>query len=116
LYFYTNRPTAFRQFENIFPFLDSTAKNGQCEGFTPRDVVNKVKKLRQKYKAEKDKKRRSGTGKGKEWKFFSKLDAFLSTKPNVEPLLVVDTMAESSTNDGTTRPETEETDDPVKGG
>ena len=78
--------------------------------------MNKVKKLRQKYKTEKDKKRRSGTGKGKEWKFFSKLDAFLSTKPNVEPLIVVDTMAANSTNEGTTPPEAEKTGDIVEGG
>ena len=42
-------------------------------------------------------------------------EAFLSTRPNVEPLLI-DTMRESSTNDWTTLRETEEIDDPVKAG
>ena len=43
---------------------------------------------------EKDKKRRSGTSKQKDWKYFSKIDGFLSDKHNAEPPLLVDTMAE----------------------
>jgi hypothetical protein len=33
----------------------------------------------------------SGANRGKELNVFSKLDTFLATKPNIEPLLVVDT-------------------------
>lgn len=53
-----------------------------------------MKKLRQKYKTEKDKKRRSGTNRAKEWKFFTKMDGFMSQKHNVNPPFVTDTMAE----------------------
>ena len=44
--------------------------------FCVEDIVNKMKKLRQKYKTEKDKAKRSGTGKGKAWKFFAKWIAY----------------------------------------
>ena len=53
-----------------------------------------MKKLWQKYKSEKDKRRISGSNRGK-WKFFQKMDAFLSKKHNVEPPVIIDTMAES---------------------
>ena len=36
-----------------------------------------MKKLRQKYKQEKDKTKKSGNGASKKWKFFDELDAFL---------------------------------------
>ena len=49
--------------------------------FTVKEVINKKKELRQKYKMEKDKSRKSGNGtakktkKKKQWKYFSKIDA-----------------------------------------
>ena len=52
-----------------------------------------MKKLRQK----KDKKRRSGTNRAKEWKFFTKMDGFMSQKHSVNPPSVTDTMAERHT-------------------
>lgn len=52
-----------------------------------------MKKLRQKYKEEKDKTKKSGTGAGKKWKFFDDLDAFLMRKHNVTPPCLVDTGA-----------------------
>lgn len=58
-----------------------------------------MKKLRQKYKTEKDKRRISGRNRGKEWKFFQKMDAFLSKKHNIEPPVIIDTMAESVDNE-----------------
>ena len=69
-------------------------KQGYCEGFSVKDVINKMKKLRQKYKTEKVKKRRSGTNRAKEWKFFTKMDGFMCQEHNVNPPLVTDTMAE----------------------
>ena len=53
-----------------------------------------MKKLRQKYKEEKDKTRKSGNGKGKKWKFFDEIDAFLMKRHNVTPPCLVDTMKE----------------------
>lgn len=63
------------------------------EGYTLKEVINKIKKLRQKYKEEKDKARRSGNGACKRWKFFNEIDSFLTTRHNVNPPTVVDTMA-----------------------
>ena len=53
-----------------------------------------MKKLRQKYKQEKDKTRKSGNGAGKKWKLFDDIDAFLMRKHNVTPPCLVDTMTE----------------------
>ena len=51
--------------------------------FTVKEAINKMKELRQKYKMEKDKIRKSGNGTAKkktkqsktQWKYFSKIDA-----------------------------------------
>ena len=46
--------------------------------FTVKEVINKMKVLKQKYKMEKDKSRKSGNGtakKKKQWRCFSKIDA-----------------------------------------
>jgi hypothetical protein len=58
------------------------------------DIINKMKKLRQKYKVEKDKSNKSGTGKKKPWKYFGKLDEILGTRPNTRPPKVIDTSSE----------------------
>ena len=63
---------------------------------TLKGIVNKMKKLRQKYKAEKDKTRKSGSGRQKKWKFFDQIDHLLSHRHNVTPLVVLDTMATES--------------------
>ena len=69
-----------------------------------------MKKLRQKYKSEKDKRRISGRNRSKEWKFFQKMDAFLSKKHNIEPPVIIDTMAES-VNSETSAPQGEYKED-----
>ena len=44
--------------------------------FTVKEVINKMKKLIQKYKMQKEKRRKSGNGAAKkQWKYFSKIDA-----------------------------------------
>ena len=60
---------------------------------TVKGIVNKMKKLRQKYKVEKDKTRKSGSGRYKKWKFFDQMDRLLSHRHNGTPLVVLDTMA-----------------------
>ena len=42
------------------------------------------------YKVEKDKANKSGRGRKKPWKFFSKLDEILATRPNTQPHTVID--------------------------
>lgn len=66
------------------------------KGYTLKEVINKIKKLRQKYKQEKDKAKRSGNGACKKWKFFNDIDLFLTTRHNVTLPVVVDTMAEDN--------------------
>ena len=63
------------------------------EGFSVKEVINKMKKLRQKYKKEKDKGRKSGNGSSRPWKCFNKMDNILSIRHNVNPPLVVDSMS-----------------------
>ena len=58
-----------------------------------------MKKLRQKYKAEKDKTKKSGNGRSYKWLFFEQMDRFLSQRHNVTPVALVDTMAESEKMD-----------------
>ena len=53
-----------------------------------------MEKLRQKYKAENDKTRRSGSSRGKQWKFFENKDSFFCRKHDIEPRVIIDTMSE----------------------
>ena len=79
---------------NSYGFQAKLQSNGFCEGFSVKEVTNKMKKLCQKYKAEKDKTRRSGSNRGKQWKFFQNIDAFFCRKHNIEPPVIIDTMSE----------------------
>ncbi|CAB4000488.1 Hypothetical predicted protein [Paramuricea clavata] len=63
------------------------------EDFTLKELINKLKKLRQKYKEEKDKSKQTGNAASKKWKFFYEIDIFLTQRHNVNPPVVVDTMA-----------------------
>ena len=67
--------------------------------FTLKEVVNKMKKMRQKYKSEKDKTKKSGNGRSKKWAFFEQIDRFLSQRHDVTPVALVDTMAKSEKMD-----------------
>ena len=48
-----------------------------CKNLTLEQIVNKMKKLRQKYKTEKDKTRKTGNSK-KKWKYFDQIDNLMS--------------------------------------
>lgn len=54
------------------------------------DIINKMKKLRQKYKVEKDKSNRSGRGRNKPWKFFRRMDEILGHRPYTQPPVCLD--------------------------
>jgi len=64
----------------------------QSKGFAMelgvQEIINKLKKLRQKYKTVKDNKKKSGNSKGREWKFSRKWTAFCpqDTMSNLLPL------------------------------
>ena len=58
-----------------------------------------MKKMRQKYKSEKDKTKKSGNGRSKKWAFFEQMDRFLSQRHDVTPVALVDTMAKSEKMD-----------------
>ena len=63
------------------------------ETFTLKEVINKLKKPKQKYKEEKDKHRKSGNSTSKkQWKFFIKMDEILSKRYNVNPPTIMDSM------------------------
>ena len=49
----------------VFCICQVQMENRNFKSYTVQDLVNKMKKLRQKYKQEKDKSSRSGTGKRK---------------------------------------------------
>ena len=55
-------------------------ENRNFRSYTVQDLVNKMKKLRQKYKQERDKSSGNGTGKRKKWKFFEIIDRTLCDK------------------------------------
>lgn len=75
--------------------------------FEVEDIINKMKKLRQKYKVEKDKAKRSGRGRSKGWKFFNKMDEVLAHKPNTQPPVSID----SSLNEQIKETENESNDE-----
>lgn len=75
--------------------------------FQVEDIINKMKKLRQKYKVEKDKTKRSGRGRSNGWKFFSKMDEVLAHKPNTQPPVSID----SSLNEQIKENESESNDE-----
>jgi hypothetical protein len=59
--------------------------------------LEKLKKLRQKYKSVKDQKNKSGNSANpkREWKFFQEIDKFMYTKHNINPPSLIDTSADS---------------------
>ena len=76
----------------------------QSKGYTDvnlKEVISKMKKLRQKYKSVKDQKRTSGNSANpkKEWKFFNNIDKLLCKKHNINPLSVFDTSMEGENKD-----------------
>ena len=71
--------------------------------YTLKEVINKIKKLRLKYKSEKDKTRKSGNGAGKKWKYFDAMDRFLAQRPSVTPLAVNDTFAQNEDASSSTK-------------
>lgn len=62
-------------------------------------VMNKVKKLKQRFKKEADKKNKTGNGRGKPWKFFTQLDEIIGHRPNVTPQFCIDTSATEAEQD-----------------
>ena len=61
--------------------------------------MNKVKKLKQRFKKEADKKNKTGNGRGKPWKFFTQLDEIIGHRPNVTPQFCIDTFATAAEQD-----------------
>lgn len=61
--------------------------------------MNKVKKLKQRFKKEADKKNKTGNGRGKPWKFFTQLDEIIGHRPNVTPQFFIDTSATEAEQD-----------------
>ena len=60
----------------IFPCITEVQLQSKGHEFTVKEVINKMKKLREKYKMEKEKSRKSGNGIAKkQWKYFRKIDA-----------------------------------------
>ena len=63
-------------------------------------IINKLKKLRVKYKTEKGKLKKSGTSRPKKrWKFFEKMDAIYKENPSIQPPYVIDSSKKSGESD-----------------
>lgn len=69
------------------------------QSLTLQEVINKMKKLRQKYKTEKDKTRKSGNGRPKKWNCFDMMDCVMGNNPNVMPINLHDSTAENDKMD-----------------
>ncbi|CAB4003255.1 Hypothetical predicted protein, partial [Paramuricea clavata] len=67
--------------------------------YTLENVVNKMKKLRQRFKKEVDSAKKSGKGRAKPWKFFQRLNDIIGHRPNVRPAFCVDTSAGEKAED-----------------
>jgi hypothetical protein len=77
---------------HFIKYIQTQLEDKGFKGYTLKEVINKIKKLRQKFKQEKNKTKCSGSGAGKKWKFFDDIDTFLTKKHNVTPPVLVDTM------------------------
>ena len=53
-------------------------------------VINKWKKLRQQYKTHLDNRKRSGTERGKKWKFFDEMNEICGHRATSTPVTVID--------------------------
>ena len=53
-------------------------------------IINKWKKLRQQYKTHLDNRKRSGTERGKKWKFFDEMDEICGHRATSTPVTVID--------------------------
>ena len=58
-------------------------------------IINKWKKLKQKYKTECDNQRRSGTECRKKWKFFNQMDEICGYRATSTPVLLIDSSLEN---------------------
>ena len=58
-------------------------------------VINKWKKLKQQYKTHLDKKRKSGTERGKNWKFFDAMNEVCGHRDTSSPACLFDSSMES---------------------
>ncbi|CAH3170148.1 unnamed protein product [Porites lobata] len=65
----------------------------QCE---LKAILSKIRKLRQKYKEEKNKAKKSGRSRGRKWKFFHKMDSIMGHRANISPPLVLDSSADQN--------------------
>jgi hypothetical protein len=54
-------------------------------------IINKWKKLKQQYKSHVDKKRKSGTGRSRPWKFFDDMDDICGHRDIIHPAALLDT-------------------------
>ena len=61
--------------------------------FKVQDIINKMKKLCQKYKTDKDKTTKSGTARKKPWTFFQKMDEILAHRPTTRAPTCLDSSA-----------------------
>lgn len=67
--------------------------SGICK--TVAAITNKLKKLRAKYKTEKDKLKKSGTSRPKKpWKFFDNMDRIFKDNPSIQPQYLLDSSKE----------------------
>ena len=63
-------------------------ENRNFRNYTVQDLMNKMKKLHQKYKQEKEFKQ-EWNRKRKKWRFFDIMDAAMSDKPQVKPPVII---------------------------
>lgn len=63
-------------------------------------ITNKLKKLRLKYRQEKDKLKRSGTSRLKKmWRFLDKMDQIYEENPSVNPPFLIDSSRDEDPHD-----------------
>ena len=59
-------------------------------------IISKIRKLRQTYKQEKNKTKKSGRARERKWKFFDKMDGIMGHKANISPPLVLDSSTDQT--------------------
>ena len=82
---------------SYFYILQVKLHSKEYKDFNLKEVIGKIKKLRQKYKSVKDQKNKSGNSANpkRELKFFQEIDKFVRTKHNINPPSLIDTSVDS---------------------
>ena len=67
--------------------------------FSVDSIINKWKKMKQQFKKEVDKSRRSGAGRRKKWPYLDEMEAICGHRDNITPTILLDSSKDDDPSD-----------------